>query len=127
MTRMLEVPEAPFYQVAPTLYQIWADVNALPYVNMTAQGHLQQPLSALIQQAFFESTLDLIQLRIAIEQYHAMHGKYPQTLDAVSDWLGGTLPVDPLSGLPYPYGLDGDTYLLDETTPDDTYRTHADN
>jgi hypothetical protein len=113
ITRMLEVPDLPYYHVKSTLDQIEADINGLPCVNVTAQKQARWYLRAFSWQANFESTLDVIQLRIAIEQYHAKHGNYPETLDAVADWFGGTLPLDPFTGNPYPYELgEDDSYIL---------------
>jgi len=127
ITRMFEVPDLPYYQAKPILDQIEADIKALPYVNMASQGQTQWHFQAFSSQAQFELKLDVIQMRIAIEQYRAKHSKYPETLDAVADWFGGTLPVNPFTGHPYPYELDGDTYLLDDTTPDGAFRDHAEN
>ena len=127
ITRMLDVPDLPYYQVKPTLDQIEADINGLPYVNVTAQKHARWYLEAFSWQADLELTIDVTQMRIAIEQYRAKHEKYPETLDAVADWFGGTLPVNPCTGTPYSYELDGDTYLLDDTTPDGAYQGHAEN
>ncbi len=47
---------------------------------------------------------DLTRIGLSVEQYHAIHGVYPATLDVlVSDGLLAELPIDPFSGRGYIY------------------------
>ena len=50
-------------------------------------------------QAFHEAQMGLMQVGLTVEQYHAEHGAYPQTLDVI----GGGLPLDPYTGQPFVY------------------------
>lgn len=51
-----------------------------------------------------QSLRDLTRVGLSVEQYHATHGEYPATLDAlVSDGLLTELPTDPFSGQGYIY------------------------
>lgn len=50
-------------------------------------------------QAFHEAQMGLMQVGLTVEQYHAQHGAYPQTLDII----GGGLPLDPYTGQPFVY------------------------
>jgi hypothetical protein len=69
--------------------------------------------------------IDLMRIGLAVEAHYATHGKYPATLDVVAADLGGTVPLDPLTGHPYLYQPQGDTFLLqsgEADYPDDGRR-----
>ena len=82
-------------------------------------------------QAEHEAQLDLMRLGIAVQQYHAQHGVYPDTLDAVASRFGAGLPVDPFSGEAFRYRPDAGGFLLyslgrdgkDDGGNDDRYPT----
>lgn len=114
LTRMSEIPNQPYYQVKPALNQLLSDVTHLPGTNMVAKWNVERHLGDIREQARFEFALNLAQTRIAIEQYRAKHGTYPATLDAVAEWFGGALPIDPFTGQRYRYLLDGETYILND-------------
>jgi hypothetical protein len=59
-------------------------------------------------QAFHEAQMGLMQVGLAVEQHHAQHNEYPETLDVIAPGLGGTLPLDPYTGQPFVY-KPGDT------------------
>lgn len=120
MARMMEVEDAPYYKVKPALDRIQADVDALSFMNAAAAPRVRWQLGAFTIQAHFESELNIKQLQIAIEQYRRAHDAYPETLDAVSEWFGGTLPVNPFDGKPYGYTSDGKTYSLDKAQLDES-------
>jgi len=67
---------------------------------------------AIEAQARVEAEIDLMQIGISVEQYHASTGNYPATLDAISSSLGGSVPVDPFTGEAYHYQLSGGSFLL---------------
>jgi len=55
---------------------------------------------------------DYLVLAIALENYKAARGEYPETLDALQpDWLE-RLPLDPYEGKPYIYTREGAEYRL---------------
>lgn len=117
-TRMLEVADSTYYEAKPVLDRIRADIDGLPYTNYVAQNFARWQFLAFARQADFEARLDVMQMGILLEQYRAQHGGYPETLDAIADGLGGTLPVDPFTGGPYHYELRNDTCLVSSSGPE---------
>jgi tetratricopeptide (TPR) repeat protein len=63
--------------------------------------------------------LRLARVATALEIYKAANGKYPASLDALTPAQVGTEPpIDPFSGKPLRYRLDGDRYALWSIGPD---------
>ena len=113
VARMMEIENRPYYKAKTALDLIRADADALSVANMAVKPRIMWRLDMFKMQAIFEMELDVTQLQIAIEQHHRTHGNYPETLDAISDWFGGTAPLNPFEGKPYGYNSDGKTYSLD--------------
>lgn len=115
MQRMTEALRLPYYQAQPALEQIQSEVDNLSYINLISRPYLRTlvPAQARIPetQARCEARLGLMQVGLAVEQYHAEHGAYPATLDEVAPTLGGSIPHDPYTGEPFIYepGPDGFT------------------
>ena len=63
-------------------------------------------------QARHEAMLDLAQLGLAVEQFHAGTGAYPESLAEIADLLADGVPVDPFTGEPYAYRTTDDGFLL---------------
>ncbi len=64
--------------------------------------------------------LDLPQLGILIERYHADHRAFPGSLHAIADRLPNGLPIDPFSGNDYVYRITRDDFLLYSIGPNQT-------
>jgi len=110
--RMADAAELPYYEASPLLTQIDQDIENLPVTRVLSRTTLP-PLSRVCQaQARHEAIVDLLQMGLLIEQYHARQGSYPESLDAIAPGLRGGLPVDPLTGEPYHYRPSGDSFLL---------------
>lgn len=54
----------------------------------------------------------VMEIGLTISQYHAEHAAYPETLDAVTPYLGGKVPSDPYTGTPLLYERRGAGYVL---------------
>ncbi|MCC6694294.1 MAG: hypothetical protein IT365_01560 [Candidatus Hydrogenedentes bacterium] len=59
----------------------------------------------------------VMEVGLAISQYHAEHGAYPEALDAVTQYLGGKVPSDPYTGTPLMYEKRGAGYVLYSVGP----------
>lgn len=116
MRRMAEVSEQPYYQAEPALSEIISDLNRLSRANNVAKWNAERHLREYLMQTRMESDLNAVQTRIALEQYRNEHNAYPETLEAVKEWLGGSLPMDPFTGRPFPYRRDEGAYVLDDTS-----------
>ncbi len=72
----------------------------------------------LSSQPAWQSRLAAVRIAIAIEMYEAIHGRLPESLDALAPECIETLPIDAVSGLPFGYVQreptveDPRTYLL---------------
>ncbi|MCC6908453.1 MAG: hypothetical protein IT430_10965 [Phycisphaerales bacterium] len=72
----------------------------------------------LSSQPAWQSRLAAMRIAIAIEMYEAIHGRLPETLDALAPECIEALPIDAVSGLPFGYVQreptveDPRTYLL---------------
>ena len=109
MARMAEASELPYYEADPILSEIEADVEALPVTRFVSRALLPALGRAACAQAGHEARLDLMQLGLLVEQHHAEHGEYPESLNALT---GSQQPLDPFSGAPYRYVLSEDGFTL---------------
>lgn len=55
---------------------------------------------------------DLLRVAVALREYKVAHGAYPESLDAIAATYPGPLPVDPFSGGPLHYRVEGDGFVL---------------
>ena len=109
MARMAEASALPYYEARPILEGIEADVEALPITRLISRTMLPALTRAARAQARHEVHLDLMQLGLLVEQHHAEHGVYPESLNTIT---GGQQPLDPFTGEPYRYSLSGDGFTL---------------
>ncbi|MCC6488106.1 MAG: hypothetical protein IT364_11460 [Candidatus Hydrogenedentes bacterium] len=63
------------------------------------------------------SQTTVMEVGLAISQYHAEHGDYPEALDAAPPYLGGEVPSDPYTGTPLMYEKRGAGYVLYSVGP----------
>ncbi len=112
MNRIISAAALPYYEAAPTLDAISADLEHLPRSRPLSSVMLCDFSGMFATQARHEATLDLMQMGILLEQYQAWNGSYPERLDAIAPDLGDTLPIDPFTGEPYHYLPSVDSFLL---------------
>jgi hypothetical protein len=110
--RIGDASRLPYYEAKPLLDQIEREVEDLPRSRVLSQQLLPALTRAAQAQANAEAQLDLFQMGLSIEQYHARNGTYPATLDAIASDVGGRVPVDPFTGQPYIYKPSGGGFLL---------------
>ena len=112
ISRMGEISRLPYYEALPQMKEIDTQIEELPRTRVLSQILLPALTRAIEAQARVEAEIDLMQIGISVEQYHASTGNYPATLDALSPSLGGSVPVDPYTGEAYRYQLSGGGFLL---------------
>ena len=110
--RMGEISELPFYEAHPQMEEIKQDVEDLPRTRVFSRMLLPGLMRVIEAQARLEVQLDLVQIGLSVEQYHAQNGAYPATLDAIAPSIGGGIPVDPFTGQPYRYQVSSGGFLL---------------
>ncbi len=77
-------------------------------VNATASTY-----SAMIRKsAYAQTTMDEAVLACALERHRLVHGKFPDSLDALVPRFMAKLPHDIITGEPLKYRRDGDGYVL---------------
>ena len=110
LERAREVALLPFYEAKPLLDAL--ELDDLPITRVVSRRML--PAIVRIQQARAqsESTADVARVGIALEMYRQERGSYPDRLDAVASYLGGSVPVDTFTGKPFHYTPQGGTFLL---------------
>ena len=95
-----------------------ADMEArLPRLTPLSQMHIVAAEGMLDSRTNFEAKLDLARLGLLVEQYHARHAAYPDSLEAVADGLGGEIPMDPFTGEPFLYRPREDGFALYSVGP----------
>jgi len=116
MQRINEVAGLPFYEAKPLLDQLSTDIEDLPRTRLLSRILLPALTRSAEMQAAHEARMDLMQLGLAVELYHAENGEYPRTLDQVAPLSGGAIPIDPFTGQPYVYQLSGGSFLIYSAT-----------
>jgi hypothetical protein len=110
--RMGDAARLPFYEAKPLLDQVERDVGDLPRTRFLSRTLLPAITRVGQSQAVHETRMDLMRVGLAVEQYHAQNGAYPETLEQVAPTLGGAAPLDPFTGQPYGYQPSGGSFLL---------------
>ena len=119
MAQLLEVAPLPYYQARPTIERIRDDYSIPvpwelpPWQSEPGIWHI----STLIHERFFgrayvEAHIDMARMAILLQRHRAQFGAYPETLEAVAEGFGGTLPANPLTGEPFRYERQADTFRL---------------
>ena len=90
----------------------------LPRVAPLSQTRLWETASMLSSRADFEANLDLARIGLLVEQYHDRNGSYPESLGAIEEGLGGTVPIDPFTGEPFHYRASDTGFSLYSVGPD---------
>jgi hypothetical protein len=67
---------------------------------------------AITKFAFAQSSVDLARVGCALERYRLAHGKYPQTLDALTPQFIAEVPHDIINGQPLHYQLRPDGQFI---------------
>jgi len=117
INRLIVAMEGPPDETGLLLKQMEGEAENLPITRVVSRNSVAQRVGACIAQIRHETDLDLIQMGILLEQYHARTGSYPTSLDAIASDLGGSLPVDPFRGGNYCYRPSGDGFLLYSVGP----------
>ena len=112
MQRMNEAARLPFYEAKPLLDRLNTDIEDLPRTRFLSRILLPALTRAAQSQAVHEARMDLMQLGLAVEQFHVQNGQYPATLDQVAPAFGGPLPLDPFTGQPYVYQPSDGSFLI---------------
>jgi hypothetical protein len=114
--RMRTVISLPYYEAQQELERIQEDVENISFIQIYANSTLEGLVPAYCWTAEScarnEAQLGLMQIGLTVEQYHAQHGEYPQTLEEIALALGGTLPLDPYTGQNYVYKPHSDNFTL---------------
>jgi len=101
-----------YYEARPVFEQIDKRIENLPRTRVLCRTLLPALTRAAQAQARTEVILDLMQLGLAVEQYHDRNGLYPSSLDEIAPSFGGRIPVDPFTGEPYRYLPSESNFLL---------------
>ena len=116
MERLSTIASLPYHEARPELERIQKEVENISYIRIIASVVLPQlvPGFCSMQEACarYEAQSGLMQIGLTVEQYHAQHGEYPQTLEEIAPALGGTLPVDPYTGQNYVYKPGSNDFTL---------------
>ncbi len=113
MAQYADAAQLPFYQAQPVIDGIMKEIQNLPSSRVMSIMLTPAALHhAYKVQAASEVRLDLMRLGLAVEQYYAQSGAYPETLEQIATILGGNLPIDPFTGQPYAYSPGRDSFRL---------------
>ena len=112
MERMTDAMERPFYEAKPEMDRLTNEIENLPRTRVISRILLPALTRAAETQAQNEAQLGLMRLGLAVELYHDQIGEYPQTLEDVAPTVGGEIPLDPFTGMPFVYEPRGDRFTL---------------
>jgi hypothetical protein len=112
MERMTDTMKLPFYEAQPELERINDEIENLPRTRVLSRILLPALTRAAEAQARHEAQLGLMRLGLAVELYHDQTGEYPQTLEDIAPTVGGEIPLDPFTGMPFVYEPSGDRFTL---------------
>ena len=107
-----EVAQLPFYEAMPEMERISHEIENLPRTRVLTRMALPSLTRIVEQQARYEAQLGLMQVGLAVEQYHGQNGNYPETLDEIAPTLGGAIPMDPFTGQPFVYEPHNNSFTL---------------
>lgn len=65
-----------------------------------------------------ETSMCLLRVRLALQEYHSAYGAFPESLAAISESLAPEVLVDPLSEKPLRYRREGSAFVLYSVGPD---------
>lgn len=104
--RALEVALLPYYEAVERL-----DFEIEGF-SPNARLADSLPISNMLSQATMEVQLQLLQIGLTVEQYRVFQGVFPDSLEALSAELPDSVFVDPFTGEPLRYRVEGDSFTL---------------
>lgn len=110
--RLAELVGHPPYESKRSADQIRAEIEKGSVLHKIADRIALGLFEIMDLQAPHEATVDLMRIGISLEVYYAENGAYPATLEAISGYLGGSVPLDAFTGVPYRYEPHGDSFDL---------------
>jgi len=112
MQRTVAAAQLPLADAVEEYGQIRREVLELSVLQPVSFHLLAWVCGVCHIQANHESMARLVQIGLVVELYHAEHGEYPASLDAIAPDFGGSVPNDPLTNEPYHYERMDDSFLL---------------
>jgi len=111
-TRLAELVGHPPYDSKRSVDQIKAEIERGSVLHKIAEWVALDQFKIMNWQAPHEATVDLMRIGISLEVYYAENGAYPATLESIAGYLGGSVPLDAFTGVPYRYEPHGDSFDL---------------
>jgi len=111
MTRLIEQSRVPTYQLDQNPPSADAS-DSIPFYGVMVRSTLPDQRQANLRRDRFYATIDLGRLALALGEYRAGRGDYPDSLDVLVPEFLPVLRVDPLSGLPYRYRREAPGFVL---------------
>jgi len=113
LARLIEASTLPYYEAREDIRQLEEELaGGLPFLKPITRITTPAIGQTLEAQARGQATVDLMRLGLLLELEYAETGRYPDSLDAVADGMGGSVPLDPYTGEPYRYIPQGDAFQL---------------
>jgi hypothetical protein len=108
-----EIGALPLFEARPQLEAVDQRIEGLSqFLHPYSLMMLPSLTRAGEAQARHEAMLDLAQLGLAVEQFHAETGAFPQSLAEIADRLADGDPADPFTGKLYAYRTTDGGFLL---------------
>jgi hypothetical protein len=109
--------EMPYYEARDVFERLEEDVAALPFTRLLTRNMLPSMDSILRMIARDQTQRQLLLLGSAVESYANEHGTYPSSLSAVGPSSRDVSTIDPHTGAPFRYEVDGDGFRLYSVGP----------
>ncbi len=119
MARKAELVNEPYHRAADGLDALERHVNALPAWRAPATRCIGDLYIRDVRRVSREEAdITMCRLVLGLKDYRRNAGEYPSSLAGLQRSLGWKIPLDPFSGGPYRYRLQGDGFILYSLGPD---------
>jgi hypothetical protein len=110
--RIAEYMKLPLIEAKPLLNGVEKEIRELPRTCVISREMIPALLNTINSEGANETKIHLIQVGLAIEQYHDRTKIYPMSLEEAAPDYGNRPAIDPFSNKPLVYRIVKDGFLL---------------
>ena len=103
MDRLSNIAWLPYYEAKPLLDRLNNDLDNLSATNVVSRKIIPRGVDSLIDRAYRDAYLGLMQVGLAVELYYNQNSICPETIDDIAPILDGEIPLDPFTGKDFVY------------------------
>ncbi|MCF6285101.1 MAG: hypothetical protein L3K26_07920 [Candidatus Hydrogenedentes bacterium] len=120
MSALLDLTALPYYEAKPALERFYEEFDVEPSLeelrfirgNSAWYYVLRLSRAEFVVEANRQASIDIVRFAILLDRHQRETGAYPESLEALAEGLGGSVPINPIDGTPYIYERNGGTFRL---------------